>query len=114
MHSPEPSFYAVCSTRLIFPLTDVALKPNPNKSPPSLSVPSTFRGRLKLSDQIRVPRKLEYRKPLKDQEPMRLLLTPFAQGSRIPAVQVPPRVIAGIARLPPHEDETSRHGGEAQ
>ena len=94
-HSPEPAFYAVCNTRLIFPPTNVPLKLDPNKLPPLLSVPSTFRGRLKLSDQIRVARKLEYRKFLKNQEPMRLLIAPFAPASRIPAVQVPPHVIGG-------------------
>ena len=88
-------FCAVRSTELILPSTNVGTKPHPHKLPPPLSVPSSFRGRLKLSDQIRVARKLEYRKSLKDQEPMRRLLAPFAPASRIPAVQVPPHVIGG-------------------
>lgn len=49
-------------TRLVIPLTDVADKPNPKKTPWPLSILLTFRGRLNLNEQIFVARQLKSRK----------------------------------------------------
>ena len=82
-------------TGLVLPSTEVAGKPHADKIPPPLSVPSTWRGRLHLRDQIALARQLEFGKNLATQDALRRLLAPFFPAPDIPAVQVPPHVFGG-------------------